>query len=115
MVVERRTDGTDNSSDDGSKGSEDGLRAERFLEEHPMAKIVIIIDTHSMENGFFIWTGNSPEDYRACSLLEVSPRTQFNAPYILIIIRRSSETASPPGYSSIYQMRVTRRNMATRA
>ncbi|KAF9642917.1 hypothetical protein BDM02DRAFT_3132771 [Thelephora ganbajun] len=36
-----------------------------------MAKIVTIIHTHCLDNGFFVWTGDSPETYHACSLLEI--------------------------------------------
>jgi len=46
--------------------------AEGFLKAHRTAKIVIVIDTHCIENGFFIYKGDSPENYAACSLLEVN-------------------------------------------
>jgi hypothetical protein len=47
-------------------------QAKKFLHKHPTAKIVIIIDTHCLENGAFVWNGNSPTSYEACSLYEVS-------------------------------------------
>lgn len=50
----------------------DSAAAEQFLKAHPTAKIVVVIDTHCIENGFFIYKGISPENYAACSLLEVS-------------------------------------------
>jgi hypothetical protein len=48
--------------------------AERFLKRFPTAKIVIILDTHSVENGAFVWSGSSPETYRTCYMLEVRAR-----------------------------------------
>lgn len=46
--------------------------AEDFLQEHLMAKIVVVIDTHCLENGFLLWRGTTADDYKACTLLEVS-------------------------------------------
>ena len=44
-----------------------------FLKDHPTAKIIVIIDTHCLEeSGAFIWTGDSPETYRGSSLRRVS-------------------------------------------
>ena len=52
--------------------SKDTSHVERFLRTHPLAKIIVIIDTHSLKNGFFAWTGNGKDiEFRACSLLEV--------------------------------------------
>ena len=45
--------------------------AQGFLAEFPTAKIVVIIDTHCLKNGFFVWTGNSKDSYQACPLLAV--------------------------------------------
>lgn len=49
------------------------LSARGFLKEHPTAKIVFIVDTHCVESGYFIYEGDTPATYRACSLYEVSP------------------------------------------
>jgi hypothetical protein len=46
-------------------------RAETFLEVHPTAKIIVVIDTHSLDNGFLLWRGTAASNYQACSLLEV--------------------------------------------
>jgi len=43
-----------------------------FLEKHKTAKIVVIIDTHCLDNGRFVWTGDSPQTYQACPLYSVS-------------------------------------------
>ena len=64
-----------------AKGSEPNIKevpdpvvnTKTFLQEHPMAKIVVIIDTHCLENGAFVYTGSSPGTYEACSLKTVSP------------------------------------------
>jgi hypothetical protein len=45
--------------------------AKDFLRRHPTAKIVVAIDTHCLENGAFVYTGNSPPTYEACFLPEV--------------------------------------------
>ena len=54
------------------KTPKDTSPAEQFLVAHSAAKIVIIIDTHCSENGYFVWTGTGDNDWKACSLLEVS-------------------------------------------
>jgi hypothetical protein len=43
-----------------------------FLEQFTTAKIVIVIETHCMENGCFVWKGTSADTYKACALFEVS-------------------------------------------
>jgi hypothetical protein len=58
-------------------GSQEGRRPEDmagdFLDCHPTAKIVVIIDTHCLEEtGGFIYKGNTPDTYEACSMEEVS-------------------------------------------
>lgn len=67
------------AANDGNIGNDDktirtnsSKAAESFLEEFPYAKIVVIIDTHCLENGFFVWRGNSRKTYEACPLLAVS-------------------------------------------
>jgi hypothetical protein len=59
--------------------------AESFLKEHPAAKIVIVIDTHCLTTGSFVWKGNRPENYEACSLFEVSAtlRSAFSSSLVL--------------------------------
>lgn len=52
--------------------------AEDFLKDYGAAKIIVVIDTHSLENGYFVWRGANPDDLSACSLLEVSPRNSRN-------------------------------------
>ena len=46
--------------------------AGEFLEKHETAKVIMVIDTHCLENGFFVYTGASAESYKACSLKEAS-------------------------------------------
>ena len=52
--------------------AKDTEAGEQFLKAQATANIVVVIDTHCIENGFFIYKGDSPENYAACSLLEVS-------------------------------------------
>ena len=49
------------------------VNTKTFLQEHPMAKIVVIINTHCLENRAFVYTGNSPGTYEACSLKTIGP------------------------------------------
>jgi hypothetical protein len=46
--------------------------AEEFLKKHPITKIVVVVDTHYLDNGYFVYTGDSPDTYKACSLKEAS-------------------------------------------
>jgi len=46
--------------------------AEKFLSSHLTAKIVVVVDTHCLDNGFLVYTGASTESYKACTLKEVS-------------------------------------------
>ena len=74
MLVERSVDGTPmDPNDELFETSKDTSYAEGFLKAHEMAKILVIIDTHCLDNGAFVWTGASADEYRACSLLEVRP------------------------------------------
>lgn len=43
-----------------------------FLMDHPTAKIIVVIDTHCIDNGFLLWRGTTAENLLACSLSEVS-------------------------------------------
>lgn len=43
-----------------------------FLNDHQTAKIIVIIEAHCLENGSFVWTGDTPVTYQGCQLLEVS-------------------------------------------
>jgi len=42
-----------------------------FMGRFPAAKIVVVLDTHSLDNGYFAWKGSSPSTYEGCSLQEV--------------------------------------------
>jgi len=77
--------------------------AARFLELHPTAKIVFIIDTHCLdETGSFIFIGNSPESYRACTMAEVSTTCVWTAVASVLHIGRLSAAASHKGCASSY-------------
>lgn len=43
-----------------------------FLERYKTAKIIYVIDTHALDNGFLVWKGTKPKNFQACSLDEVS-------------------------------------------
>lgn len=73
MFVERSIDGTSSDpSDSKFSRSKNTSIAESFLNNHPTAKIIIIVDTHALENGYFLWAKDSVDDPCGCSLLEVS-------------------------------------------
>jgi hypothetical protein len=84
MLVERAVDSTVRHNDDGRfTWSNDTSLAEEFLNAHKSAKIVVAIDTHSADNGYFIWTGSTAETYRACSLLEVTMLTGISVQILI--------------------------------
>jgi hypothetical protein len=65
----------DDTDDDGDAvKTQTPEAAEEFLAEHPTAKIVVVIDTHCLENGFFVWRG-AGSDMLACTLYEVSVKS----------------------------------------
>jgi hypothetical protein len=44
----------------------------KFLQKYDTAKIVFILDTHSADNGRFVYTGADDSTFKACSLFEVT-------------------------------------------
>lgn len=73
MLVERAVDCTGSgANDEHFKKSKDKSIPEKFLKKHKTAKIIVVLDTHCIDNGFFVWSGTSEDNYRACRLLEVS-------------------------------------------
>jgi hypothetical protein len=73
MLIERSVDGTPlDRNDQKFEQSKDTSLAERFLMSNEGARIVVIVDTHCLDNGRLVWTGTSADEYRACSLFEVS-------------------------------------------
>lgn len=44
-----------------------------FLEQYPTAKIIVVVDTHCLqETGGLLWYGNNTDTYQACTLYGVS-------------------------------------------
>ncbi|KAF9784726.1 hypothetical protein BJ322DRAFT_1021414 [Thelephora terrestris] len=43
----------------------------KFLETYPTAKIVLVVETHCLENGRFVWDGHDAESYQGCLLEEI--------------------------------------------
>ena len=76
-----------------------------FLDRHPMVKIVVIIDTHCLEEtGAFIYQGSSPESYKGCGMDEVSS-IQLRTIYPHFhTVHRSSMAASLSESGGIYPM-----------
>jgi hypothetical protein len=111
LFVERSVDGTPLDPNDGcfTKGK-DISHVERFLKDHEMAKIVIVIDTHSMPNGSLVWTGDSAEEYRTCNLSEVSRILRSLVYFASSCHHRFSGIACPKESISIYRMQTTRRS-----
>ena len=65
--------GTVNMAQYGGRVSSEG--AARFLAANKTAKIVVVIDTHCLEEtGSFVWRGSEPCDYEACLLPHVSTK-----------------------------------------
>lgn len=64
--------GKDKDPTDGKAIAYDTEEIEEFLNRYRTAKIIIVLDTHSIDNGSFAWTGDSPDTYLGCTLNEVS-------------------------------------------
>ena len=48
-------------------------RVTKFLDDHPTAKIIPVINTHSLaELGGFVWGGTDPSSFVTCYMFEVS-------------------------------------------
>lgn len=64
-----------------------------FLLDHPTAKIVVVIDTHCLDNGYYIWSrdGNT-NDFQACEMEEASSM-RSTGPSLSSHRHRSSRTA----------------------
>jgi len=88
--------GPDDRNDRHYRTTRDRTAAESFLNRHPTAKILFIVDTHSLENGFFIYAGDSPQDYLACSLLEVGSSSMWPS-HISHVFPKILRDCSPPG------------------
>ena len=115
MLAERsvdRSSGTNDDDDDRFTWSNDMSVAEEFLQNHKSAKIVVTIDTHSADNGYFIWTGTSAETYRACLLLEVTTFIKVSIRSLTSIYRYSGIVAQRE-YSSTCLMPRTLQSTVT--
>ena len=65
--------GQSDLNNDHYNTNEDPTLTVEFLKKHITAKILFIVDTHSLDNGHFVYAGDLPMTYKACSLLEVGP------------------------------------------
>jgi len=72
------TTDSNNVNDHLYKTTTDLSVAETFLKTHSTAKIVFIVNTHSLPDGFFVYVGDSPDTYKSCSLLEVRAYHTFH-------------------------------------
>ena len=75
MLLEVVLDGSDTGTVDyqPSAGRQNAAAAGKFLSSRKTAKIVVVIDTHCLEEtGAFVWCGKTPTDYQACRLDRVS-------------------------------------------
>jgi len=61
----------DDLGDDNYDVSDERDAAIEFLKARPTAKILVIIDTHCLENGYFTYVGDDAVSLQGCSLLEV--------------------------------------------
>ena len=114
MLIERSLTSTQDPNESPFQKSKDPSHAEKFLMTYPMVKIIVIVDTHCLENGYFVWTGDSPEDYRACSLLEVSNILLPGPSCRPTPFHRSYVTVPPKGYSSTFPILRRRQTITTR-
>lgn len=119
MFVERPLNGTPEPgptdvNDDHFETTTDPTAAKSFLKEHKTAKIVFIIDTHSLDNGYFLYAGDTPNTYDGCQLIEASiPCNPANS--YLNSSHRSSMTARQRASSIISLMGMQPQPIHTRA
>ena len=82
MLLDAPLDGSMAEEMDGKSGSSRRRVAKRerirqaaadFLDHHSTAKIVVVVDTHCLEEtGGFIYGGDAPESYESCHMVHVS-------------------------------------------
>jgi hypothetical protein len=63
--------GGDNYKGSKTEVTETPKAADRFLDEYPTAKIIVVIDTHCIENGYLVWGHDAANGLLTCSMLEV--------------------------------------------
>ena len=76
------------ANDQATTITRDPRAAERFLKEFANYKLVIIVDTHCAESGFFLWKGKIDGEFETSPLLPVSiihhrPPPHLTSPQIL--------------------------------
>ena len=103
MLLDIRLDGSDHGTVNMTQyGSRVGSEAVgRFLATHTTAKIVVIVDTHCLEEtGYFVWKGTQPNNYEICTMKLVSTRTS-HVPHPVSPTGSCLRTASPLEYTNI--------------
>lgn len=90
-----------NSEVDGRPLKQPLKAAEKFFTEFPQAKIVFVIDTHSLEDGRFLFRGHDPITYESCYLEEVIVSHFQNCTFISQL-HRSSPTAFQNAFGNFY-------------
>lgn len=79
----------------GSQEIPDGIAyAKAFLKKRQAAKIVVVVDTHCLDNGAFVYEGSTPQTYSGCRLEEVRLQ-DCHIPH-----PASSQPTDPPGLHS---------------
>jgi len=73
-VAAKLPSGDDDGDDDSTITTRTSKAAEDFMEEFPLTKIVVIIDTHCSESGFFLWRGDHKGEFETSPLLPVSEK-----------------------------------------
>ena len=68
--------------------------AEDFLEQHPMAKIITVIDTHCNDKGDLLWKEDTKGKQNVCTLEDVS-----------VVCCRSSPSNIPPDPEGLHPRR----------
>lgn len=99
MIISEGPEGNQmaGQSTGGSKG--DALpHVIEFMNANPTAKIVYILETHSLDNGFLAYTGDSAKSYLACSLEEVSIASTYAFPWTNIFIEIIRDCTPPEIY-----------------
>ena len=73
---------SDNAHSNLSSSAKPSDEALSFFQDHPTAKIIIVVDTHCVENGAFVYEGDSLATFKACYLPEVCSYVPLTLLYI---------------------------------
>ena len=93
----------DGKTDKEKRGARTDDRLNAFLMNHPTAKIIIIVNTHSLdESGAFVWGGTNPRNYLTCYMFEVGVPLYPTWPMLTSDTHIDTQRLPPNGGLAVY-------------